>query len=312
MKTLKIAAVAAVKYVRSALNLRLAGTGVSVVALCVGCAIVPAASGATTGSVVTELDGPFGPMLVAGSGASAGTALYMITSDHGTTFGCTTTKQSVEGMPYTCTGPSTSTSAEWPAYTTTSAPVAGPGVKKSMLGEVERAGVGEQITYNGHPLYLFDQIPGAPSGENWDEPSLPPDHGAWWLVSPSGIPIGPEGVLSTVLINGHKDLGTELVDGGGTVVVPVYAYSGGTACTSTCAVDFPPLYAQGSPGLATGLPSTAGLVTRADGSNQRTWAGKALYVYGNEGVALTAKGISFKGNGNGLKISGGTFSLVPA
>jgi len=161
----------------------------------------------------------------------------MITSDHGTTFGCTTTKQSVLGMPNICTGPSTSTNADWPAYTTTGAPVAGPGVNKSLLGEVERARLGEQVTYNGLPLYLFDKVPGAPSSENWNEPSLPADHGTWCLVSPSGLPIGSQSVLSTVMINGHKDLGAELIDGGGAVVVPVYSYSGGKACTGECAVD---------------------------------------------------------------------------
>jgi predicted lipoprotein with Yx(FWY)xxD motif len=236
----------------------------------------------------------------------------MITSDHATTFGCTAKKQSVLGMPYTCTGPATSSTADWPAYTTTSAPVAGNGVNNSLLGEVDRTGVGEQVTYNGHPLYLFDHVPGAPSGENWDEPSLPADHGTWWLVSPSGLPLGSEEVLSTVVINGHTHLGVELIDGGGTVVVPVYTYSGGTACTNECAVNFPPLYAQGHAGLAPGLSNKAGLVTRADGSQQRTWSGKALYVYGDEGVKLSGSGISFTGNGNGRKSSGGKFSLVSA
>ena len=66
-------------------------------------------SGGQQGSTVDVLAGPFGPMLVAGSGPSSGTALYVITSDHGSTFGCTTTKQSVGGQPYVCTGPSTST-----------------------------------------------------------------------------------------------------------------------------------------------------------------------------------------------------------
>ena len=281
------------------------------VALAVGNSFtVTAASAASTGSVVATLDGPFGPMLVAGSGPSAGTALYMITSDYGMTFGCTTTKQSIVGSSYRCTGSSNSTTADWPAYTTTGAPVAGPGVNKSLLGEVKRAGVGEQVTYNGHPLYLFDQIPGAPSGENWDEPTLPADHGTWWLVSPRGLPVGSEGVLSTVTINGHRDLGADLIDGGGVVVVPVYSYSGGTACTGECAVEFPPLYAQGRAGLAPGLANRASLVRRADGSLQRTWAGKALYVYGDEGIALSATGISCKGNGNGLKVSGHSFSLV--
>ncbi|MGC2484802.1 MAG: hypothetical protein WA359_00960 [Acidimicrobiales bacterium] len=270
------------------------------------------AQAASKGSVVNVLDGPFGPMLVAGSGSSAGTALYFITSDHGTTFGCTSTKQSVLGQPYVCTGPESSSHADWPAYTTTATPVAGPGVKQSLLGEVNRAGIGEQVTYDGHPLYLFDEIPGIPTGESWDEPSLPADHGMWWLLSPSGVALGSEGVLATVTIKGHSYLGAQVFGGGGVITVPVYSYSGGTTCTGQCAVDFPPLYAQGSPGLAAGLSGTAGLVARADGSQERTWNGKALYAFGDEGLAIGASGLSVAGSGNGLKESGGTFSLIPA
>jgi len=277
-------------------------------------AVPTAQAAASKGSIVGVLAGPFGPMLVAGSGPSAGTALYFITSDHGSTFGCTTTKQSVGGGPYVCTGPSTSKKhVDWPAYTTTGTPVAGPGVKQSVLGEVDRKGVGEQVTYNGHPLYLFDAIPGSPSGESWDEPSLPADHGMWWLLSPDGVPVGSEGTLSMVTIKGHAYLGAQVIDGaGGVVVVPVYAYSGSTACAGQCAVAFPPLYAQGSPGLAPGLSGTAGIVTRSDGSQQRSWNGKALYVFGDEGVAIGKSGLTVAGNGNGVKESGGTFALIPA
>jgi predicted lipoprotein with Yx(FWY)xxD motif len=290
------------------------GAVFTAVALCVACVgVIPAASGAATGSVVSVLNGPFGPMLVAGSGQSAGTALYLISSDHGTTFGCTTTKQTAAGMPYVCTGaPSASSKAEWPAYTTTATPVAGTGVNKSMLGEVARPGIGEQVTYDGHPLYLFDSIPGIPTGMNWDEPSLPADHGVWSLVSPNGDSIGAEGVLTTVTVGSRTVLAAQLIDGGGVVDFPVYTYSSGTGCTGECAVDFPPLYAQGTPGLSTGLSQKAGLVTRADTSQQRTWAGKPLYLYGDEGLAPTATGVAVKGNGNGLKVSGGTFSLVSA
>jgi len=291
-----------------------------VAALVIGCVCsvmsfaVPTAQAATSkGSVVDLLAGPFGPMIVAGSGSSAGTALYAITSDYGSNFGCTTIKQSVGGQPYVCTGPSTSQHADWPAYTTTGTPVAGPGVKQSMLGEVDRKGVGEQVTYNGHPLYLFDAIPGSPSGESWDEPSLPADHGMWWLLSSDGVFVGSEGTLSTVTIKGHAYLGAQVTDGaGGVLTVPVYAYSGGTTCSGQCAVAFPPLYAQGSPGLATGLSGTAGIVTRSDGSQQRSWNGKALYVFGDEGVAIGKSGLTVAGNGNGVKESGGTFALIPA
>jgi predicted lipoprotein with Yx(FWY)xxD motif len=53
-----------------------------------------------------------------------------------------------------------------------------------------------------------------------------------------------------------------------------------------------------------------GLVMRADGSMQRTWAGKPLYLYSDEGIGITPKGLEVKGNGNGAKVAGGTFSLV--
>ena len=184
------------------------------------------------------------------------------------------------------------------------------GVSQSMLGEVSRAGIGEQVTYNGHPLYLFDSVPGLPGGEAYDEPSIPADHGVWWLLSPSGVFVGSEGTLTTVTINGKKELAADTIDGGGVLTVPVYSFSKGTACTGACAADFSPLYAQGSPGLAAGLPTKAGLAMRADGTDQRTWAGKALYLYSNEGFAIGPSGVAAKGNGNGVHVDGGVFSLV--
>ncbi len=113
----------------------LAVTAAAIIAPVIGLA-APAAQAATAakGSVVAVLDGPFGPMLIAGSGQSAGTALYAITSDTATSFGCSTTKQSVQGMPYVCTGPSNDKNAEWPAFTTTGTPVAGPGLAVDARG----------------------------------------------------------------------------------------------------------------------------------------------------------------------------------
>jgi predicted lipoprotein with Yx(FWY)xxD motif len=272
----------------------------------------PVAQGAPAAkaSVVGVLDGPYGPMLIAGSGQSAGTALYVITSDTATSYGCTATKKDVLGMPYFCTGPSNDKNADWPAFTTTGTPVAGPGVSQSMLGEVSRAGIGEQVTYNGHPLYLFDSVPGLPSGEAWDESSIPPDHGVWWLLSPNGGFVGSEGTLMTITIAGKKEIAADMIDAGGVLPVPVYSFSNGTACTAACAADFSPLYAQGSPGLAAGLPARAGLVMRSDGTEQRTWAGKALYVYSDEGFAIGPSGVAAKGTGNGIHVAGGIFNLV--
>lgn len=51
---------------------------------------------------------------------------------------------------------------DWPAVTTRTKPVAGPGVKKSLLGSIPyhgpHNGTMYEVTYKGHPLhtYLFD------------------------------------------------------------------------------------------------------------------------------------------------------------
>jgi len=302
-------------YLTAARFIATAGTATFVAVAALGSAASAApnlAAAAKSGAAtVGIMNGPYGPMLVAGSGPSPGTALYMITSDHGSTFGCTTAKQEVVGSPYECTGAEGGKS-EWPAYTTKGMPVAGPGVKQSLLGEIARPGIGEQVTYAGHPLYLFDQIPGLPTGEAWDEPSLPADHGVWYLVSPDGNPVGWEGTLTTVTVKGHTVLAELMLDGGGWVPFPVYTYSGGTSCTGACATQFDPVYAVGTPGLAPGLPSGhAGLVASADGTQQRTWDGKALYLYADETVQPSGSGLILGGNGNGVRIpGGGTFSLV--
>lgn len=52
---------------------------------------------------------------------------------------------------------------DWPAVTTTGQPVAGPGVKKSLLGSIPFKGKLREVTYKGHPLhtYRFDASKGS-------------------------------------------------------------------------------------------------------------------------------------------------------
>jgi predicted lipoprotein with Yx(FWY)xxD motif len=52
---------------------------------------------------------------------------------------------------------------DWPAVTTKSKPVAGPGVKKSLLGSIPYKGTLREVTYKGHPLhtYRFDASKGS-------------------------------------------------------------------------------------------------------------------------------------------------------
>jgi predicted lipoprotein with Yx(FWY)xxD motif len=46
-------------------------------------------------------------------------------------------------------------SGTWPALTTTGKPTAGPGVTASKLSTITLAGGKKQVTYAGHPLYMY-------------------------------------------------------------------------------------------------------------------------------------------------------------
>jgi predicted lipoprotein with Yx(FWY)xxD motif len=272
------------------------------------------AGAASSGTVIAAAPGPFGTMLVVGSGRYAGYTLYYITSDHGTSFGCTTRPVASNHGPEICTGPSNDSHAEWPAITTTGAPVAGPGVRQSLLGVVHRAGIGMQVTYAGHPLYLFDSMPGSVTGEAWDEPNLPPWHGVWWLVSPQGTAQPWPGELTTIQIHGHGVLAAVFYTGLGLTPVPVYAYSadggGSSACTGACAIAWPPVLTSGTPGVQGVLRSRVGTIARSDGTRQITYEGRPLYLFAFEQPVRGPHGIELVGNGNGLTVGSGSFHLI--
>ena len=216
---------------------------------------------APSGTKIIVANTAFGRSLAVGSGPFKNFTLYYITSDHGHSFGCTTGVTKTPVGPITCTGPSNDKNAEWPAITTNGRPVAGPGVRAALLGRVFRKGVGWQVTYAGHPLYLFDQQPGAVTGEGWFEPGLPPWHGIWWLMSPGGQPVPWAGTLTTTKVGGKTVLAEPFLTGIGWVNFPVYTFSGDlgsytTTCTaiSACARAWPPVYTSGSPGYS-GVPA---------------------------------------------------------
>jgi len=276
------------------------------------------ASAASAGTKITTSSSPFGTMLVAGSGKYAGYSLYLITSDQPPSFGCRTTVIKLgPGASIACTGPANDQNAEWPALTTTGAPVAGPGVSQKLLGTVTRPGVGTQVTYAGHPLYLFDSKAGPVSGEGWFEPSLPPWHGVWYPVSAQGLPVPWAGMLTPSPIAGKTVLTAQLYDGNALHDFPVYSLSSDTAskseCNGACAATWPPLLTSGTPGVTAPLKaSNLGTLKRADGTLQVTYRGKPLYLYSLEGVITHASGGGHAaGNGNGKKgPDAGSFSLV--
>jgi predicted lipoprotein with Yx(FWY)xxD motif len=73
--------------------------------------------------------------------------------------------------------------ALWPPLITTGKPIAGPGVRASLLGTTKRKDGKLEVTYNGHPLYYFvsDRKPGQTTGQGVNQFG-----GPWWVISPAG------------------------------------------------------------------------------------------------------------------------------
>jgi predicted lipoprotein with Yx(FWY)xxD motif len=113
--------------------------------------------------------GPLGAILV----DSKGRTVYLFDKD--------------TGSKSTCFG---ACATEWPPVTTSGKPSAGSGVTESMLGTTKRSDGETQLTYNGHPLYLFeaDQKPGDATGQNVDA------FGAkWYVLSATGNKVTAKG-----------------------------------------------------------------------------------------------------------------------
>lgn len=86
----------------------------------------------------------------------------------------------------------------WPPLLTTATPVAGKGVKASLLGVANRTDGTRQITYKGHRLYLFvkDKAPGQTNGQGikgfggpFCTATLATKPCAWYALSPAGSAI---------------------------------------------------------------------------------------------------------------------------
>jgi predicted lipoprotein with Yx(FWY)xxD motif len=73
--------------------------------------------------------------------------------------------------------------ALWPPVLTKGKPIAGPGLKKSLLGTTKRSDGKLEVTYGGHPLYYFvtDRKPGQTTGQGVDQFG-----GPWWVISAAG------------------------------------------------------------------------------------------------------------------------------
>ena len=73
--------------------------------------------------------------------------------------------------------------ALWPPLITHGKPVAGTGVRASLLGTTKRKDGKLEVTYGGHPLYYFvtDRKPGQTTGQGVNQFG-----GPWWVLSAAG------------------------------------------------------------------------------------------------------------------------------
>ena len=106
----------------------------------------------------------FGKILV----DSSGKTLYVLEGPKQSTSACTST----------CTG-------VWPPLMTRGKPRAGKGTAKHKLGTARRGAL-RQVTYDGHPLYLYagDTGAGQVSGEG-----IASFGGTWYVLSGKGAPV---------------------------------------------------------------------------------------------------------------------------
>jgi predicted lipoprotein with Yx(FWY)xxD motif len=80
--------------------------------------------------------------------------------------------------------------ALWPPLLTHGKPVAGRGVRASLLGTTRRKDGKLEVTYAGRPLYYFvsDRRPGQTTGQGVNQFG-----GPWWVLSPAGKEIHRRG-----------------------------------------------------------------------------------------------------------------------
>ena len=72
----------------------------------------------------------------------------------------------------------------WPPVLTRQQPTAGAGVNERLLGTIRRDDGRLQVTYNGRPLYFYEnEAPGEVKCHNVDL-----NGGYWWVITPTGDP----------------------------------------------------------------------------------------------------------------------------
>ena len=126
-----------------------------------GSAVTSAGAATKTGTVVVKKT-DLGKVLVSAKGRT----LYMFGKDSGDTSACTG-----------------ACATNWPPLRVTGTPTVGKGAKAALIGTITRTDGNAQVTYNGHPVYLFvgDKKAGDTNGEG-----LNAFGGTWDALTSSG------------------------------------------------------------------------------------------------------------------------------
>jgi predicted lipoprotein with Yx(FWY)xxD motif len=132
--------------------------------------IAATAGAASTGTKVDLRSTHAGKILVNGSGFT----LYAFTKDATKRDNCMQVRGCI---------------AVWPPLTTTGNPVAGPGLKASLLGSIPYKGGLKQVTYAGHPLYTYKGDDGPGSTEYIDKSR---SGGRWPALNAAGQEVGSD------------------------------------------------------------------------------------------------------------------------
>ena len=134
-------------------------------AACGGGGAATAAAPKTSSGTAATLgvaNSSLGSMLV----DSAGRTLYLFKAD--------------VGSKSVCAG---ACATAWPPLLATGTPTAGTGLTASKLGTITRSPGEHQVTYNGHPVYLYigDKKPGDVNGQGVTAFGAP-----WFALTPAG------------------------------------------------------------------------------------------------------------------------------
>ncbi len=127
----------------------------------------PTTSSGSPATIGIANEGDLGKILVDAQGRT----LYLFQKDSGTTSECTG-----------------ECAVKWPPLMVSGKPTEGSDVDASLVGTTNRSDGKRQVTYNGHPLYLFqgDKQVGDTNGEG-----LNAFGGGWYALSSAGDQVNP-------------------------------------------------------------------------------------------------------------------------